>query len=84
MMKNKKKKKKGIIISDKMNKTRIVLNNIKVKHKKYLKTIFRKKKYYVHDEKNISKKGDFVEIFQTRPLSKKKFWVINKIIKNKK
>ncbi|WGH27658.1 MAG: 30S ribosomal protein S17 [Candidatus Shikimatogenerans bostrichidophilus] len=75
------KKKKGIIISDKMNKTRIVYNNIKIKHKKYYKTIFRKKKYFVHDEKNISKKGDFVEIIKTRPLSKKKCWVIKKIIK---
>ncbi|WOX79420.1 30S ribosomal protein S17 [Candidatus Shikimatogenerans bostrichidophilus] len=76
--------KEGIIISDKMNKTRIVLNKIIIKHKKYRKTILKKKKYYVHDEKNITKKGDLVKIIETRPLSKKKRWIIKKIINKKK
>ncbi|WGH24840.1 MAG: 30S ribosomal protein S17 [Candidatus Shikimatogenerans bostrichidophilus] len=73
--------KKGIIISDKMNKTRIVLYNKKKKHNKYGKFININKKFYVHDEKNLSKKGDCVYIKKTRPLSKTKFWVIKKIIK---
>ncbi|MDH3005138.1 MAG: 30S ribosomal protein S17 [Candidatus Shikimatogenerans sp. JK-2022] len=70
----------GIIISDKMNKTRIVLYNKKIKHKKYGKIIFKKKKIFAHDEKNITKIGDYVKIISIRPLSKKKSWLIKEII----
>ncbi|WGH27145.1 MAG: 30S ribosomal protein S17 [Candidatus Shikimatogenerans bostrichidophilus] len=77
----KKKLIKGIIISDKMYKTRIVLEKKNKKHKKYYKNIYKKKKYFVHDEKNITKLGQYVKIYKTRPLSKKKCWIIKKIIK---
>ncbi|WGH24655.1 MAG: 30S ribosomal protein S17 [Candidatus Shikimatogenerans bostrichidophilus] len=72
--------KKGIIISDKMNKTRIVLYVKKKRHNKYGKFINITKKFYAHDEKNLSKYGDYVSIISTRPLSKTKFWVIKKIL----
>ncbi len=76
------KKKMGIVISNKMNKTVIVYETRIVKHKYYGKRILKKKKYFVHDEKNISKKGDKVNIMETRPISKNKCWrligIINK------
>ncbi|WGH26115.1 MAG: 30S ribosomal protein S17 [Candidatus Shikimatogenerans bostrichidophilus] len=80
---NNRKIREGIIISDKMNKTRIVYYNKKKNHKKYKKKIFKKKKYFVHDEKNITKKGQYVKIMETRPLSKKKCWIIKEIINKK-
>ncbi|XBT18553.1 MAG: 30S ribosomal protein S17 [Candidatus Shikimatogenerans sp. Tder] len=64
--------KKGIIISDKMNKTRIILIKKIKKNKKYKKNIFCNRRYFAHDEKNLYKKGDIVFIKKTRPLSKKK------------
>jgi small subunit ribosomal protein S17 len=83
-MKKKIKEKKGEVISDKMNKTRIVFQHKHVKHPIYGKIILKKKKYYVHDEKNLSKIGDFVKIMESRPFSKKKKWIITKILKKKK
>ncbi|XBT18317.1 MAG: 30S ribosomal protein S17 [Candidatus Shikimatogenerans sp. Tduv] len=70
--------KKGIIISDLMDKTRIILiKNIK-KNIKYKKNFLIKKKYFAHDEKNLYKKGDIVYIKRIRPLSKNKKWLIIK------
>ncbi|MGX7590208.1 30S ribosomal protein S17 [Candidatus Karelsulcia muelleri] len=74
-------KKIGIILSDKMNKTRVVGEVVKRKHKIYKKNIYYTRKYFVHDETNKSKKGDTVEIILTRPLSKKKRWNLFKIRK---
>ena len=71
----------GIVISDKMNKTRVVKVVRTVRHPKYEKVIHKAKKYYVHDEKNESKVADKVEIIQTRPLSKLKRWRIIKIVR---
>lgn len=69
------KKKVGIVVSDKMDKTVVVkVERIKV-HPKYKKryTVF--KKYKAHDEKNEFKTGDRVVIAETRPLSRDKKWV---------
>ncbi|MGX7592059.1 30S ribosomal protein S17 [Candidatus Karelsulcia muelleri] len=74
-------KKLGRILSDKMNKTRVVGEVVKRKHKIYKKNIYYTRKYFVHDETNKSKKGDTVEIILTRPLSKKKRWNLFKIRK---
>ena len=78
------KQKKGIVISNKMNKTIIVSEVRKVKHKYYGKSIIRKKKYMVHDEKNISKNGDEVKIMETRPISKNKCWRLVSILEKSK
>ncbi|WP_317168076.1 30S ribosomal protein S17 [Blattabacterium cuenoti] len=78
------KQRKGIVISDNMNKTIIISEIRKVKHKYYGKSILRKKKYMVHDEKNISKNGDYVSIMETRPMSKKKCWRLVAILENSK
>ncbi|MGX7592887.1 30S ribosomal protein S17 [Candidatus Karelsulcia muelleri] len=75
------KKQIGRILSDKMNKTRVVGEVVKRKHKIYKKNIYYTRKYFVHDETNKSNKGDTVEIILTRPLSKKKRWNLLKIIK---
>lgn len=71
---NIRKQRKGIVTSNKMDKTIIVSEIKKVKHPYYGKSITKKKKYMVHDEKNISKNGDKVFIMETRPISKKKCW----------
>ncbi|WP_185869421.1 30S ribosomal protein S17 [Blattabacterium cuenoti] len=80
---NKRKQKQGIVISDKMQKTVIVSETKKVKHKYYGKSIIKKKKYMVHDEKNISKNGDKVNIMEIRPMSKNKCWRLISILEKK-
>ena len=68
---------KGVVVSDKMDKTIVVLVTRFVEHKKYGKRIKMTKKYKAHDENNSKKIGDTVEIEETRPISKdKKFKVI--------
>lgn len=76
-----KKTKTGIVISDKMKKTRVVLVERKFRHKLYEKVIRSLKKYYVHDENEISHTGDKVKIVQSRPMSKLKRWYIVEVIK---
>jgi len=69
---------KGVVVSDKMDKTVVVLVTRFVEHKKYGKRIKKTKKYKAHDENNSKKIGDVVEIEETRPISKdKKFKVIS-------
>ena len=60
---------KGVVTSDKMDKTIVVLVTRFVEHKKYGKRIKKTKKYKVHDEKNSKKIGDIVEIEETKPIS---------------
>ncbi len=72
----------GKVISDRMNKTRVVVREVLRKHPLYGKYYKHRTKYYVHDEKNESKIGDFVLIEETRPLSKLKRWRLVKIIKS--
>lgn len=71
----------GEVVSDKMNKTRVVQVRWATKHPKYHKIVRRAVKYKAHDEKNESKTGDVVRIMETRPLSKDKRWVILEIVK---
>jgi small subunit ribosomal protein S17 len=69
---------KGIVVSDKMDKTIVVEVTRFVEHKKYGKRIKKTKKYKVHDENNSKKIGDLVEIEETKPISKDKhFKVVN-------
>ncbi|MCM8758706.1 MAG: 30S ribosomal protein S17 [Candidatus Omnitrophica bacterium] len=72
--------KKGIVVSDKMDKTRVVLVEVLTRHPVYLKTIKKRKKFYAHDESNVSRVGDIVLIRQCRPLSKLKRWKIVEIL----
>jgi small subunit ribosomal protein S17 len=68
------KKLKGVVISDKMDKTVVVLVSRYVKHPKYKKYIKKSKKFKAHDEKKEYKKGDMVIIQECRPISKDKNW----------
>jgi small subunit ribosomal protein S17 len=65
-------KKKGIVISDKMDKTIVVAVQTFKTHPKYLKKYLSTKNYKVHDGENKFKKGDKVEFVQCRPISKDK------------
>lgn len=68
---------KGVVVSDKMDKTIVVSVTRFVEHKKYKKRLKISKKYKAHDENNTKKVGDKVEIVETRPISKdKKFKVV--------
>ncbi|GBD34639.1 30S ribosomal protein S17 [bacterium HR35] len=71
----------GKVISDKMQKTRVVVSETLRKHPLYKKYYRHRTKYYVHDEREESKIGDLVLIEETRPLSKLKRWRLVKIIK---
>ncbi len=73
--------KTGTVVSDKMQKTRVIKVEHVFRHPKYVKTLRKTKKYYAHDENNISKIGDKVKIEFTRPISKLKRWKILEIIK---
>ena len=70
----------GVIISDKMDKTVVVLVERLVKHSWYHKYIRRQNRFAAHDENNSCRIGDKVIIIESRPLSKTKRWRINKIL----
>lgn len=66
----------GTVVSDKGDKTISVLVVRRVMHPIYKKYIRTSKKYAAHDEKNICKVGDQVEIIECRPISKRKRWTL--------
>ena len=66
----------GRVTSDKMDKTVTVLVERRVMHPLYKKFIRRSKKYAAHDEGNLCREGDAVQIEECRPLSKRKRWVL--------
>jgi small subunit ribosomal protein S17 len=70
----------GMVESDARDKTRKVAIRYLVRHKKYGKFIRRKTILHVHDEENVSKVGDRVEIAECRPISKTKSWVLTRIV----
>ena len=70
----------GTVIKNSGLKTVSVLVERKVKHPVYGKYVKKSRKYLVHDENSSSKVGDMVVIFETKPLSKSKSWVINAIL----
>ncbi|WP_022855889.1 MULTISPECIES: 30S ribosomal protein S17 [Thermodesulfobacterium] len=74
----------GTVVSDKMDKTVVVMVETLVKHPLYGKYIKRRKKYMAHDENNECKIGDKVLIEETRPLSRRKRWRVREIIEKAK
>ena len=68
------------VVSDKMDKTRVVQIQKTTKHSKYDKPVRRFVRYKAHDEKNAAKTGDVVVIMETRPLSKDKRWIIQEVL----
>lgn len=74
----------GQVVSDKMDKTISVVTYRMVKHEKYGKYIKKTSVMKAHDEKNIAKIGDTVKIFESRPLSKTKRWVLAEVLETVK
>jgi small subunit ribosomal protein S17 len=66
----------GIVVSDACNKTVIVRVERRVMHPVYKKFVTRSKKYAAHDEENRFHAGDAVQIEESRPISKRKSWVV--------
>jgi small subunit ribosomal protein S17 len=73
----------GVVVSDKMDKTVVVLVNRLVKHPVYKKYIKRRAKFMAHDEQNSARMGDTVEIIESRPLSKFKRWRLTRIVERR-
>ena len=71
----------GKVVSDKMDKT-VLVEVVSTKiHPLYQKVIRSTKRYMVHDEKNAAKIGDGVQIVEARPMSKRKRWALETILK---
>lgn len=70
----------GIVVGDKMDKTAVVAVSDAVRHPLYKKIVRRTRKYYAHDEANEARAGDRVVIIETRPMSKLKRWRVGEII----
>jgi len=64
----------GKVVSDKMEKTVVVVIERLVKHPVYKRYVRRRSRFKVHDEKNECKEGDTIRFMETRPLSKEKRW----------
>ncbi len=75
----------GKVVSNKMDKTLVVVIDRLLKHRLYHKYIRRRKKLYVHDEANTAGIGDTVEVAEmTRPLSRRKRWRLVRVIERAK
>jgi small subunit ribosomal protein S17 len=71
---------RGTVVSDKMDKTITVIIETKKTHPLYGKRVKYSKKFKAHDELNVAKVGDFVEIMETRPLSATKRFRLVKVL----
>jgi small subunit ribosomal protein S17 len=70
----------GLVVSDKMSKTRVVAVERSFRHAQYERVIKRTSRFKAHDERNEAHVGDRVLIVETRPLSKDKRWRIKEIL----
>ncbi|MEC8968985.1 MAG: 30S ribosomal protein S17 [Bacteroidota bacterium] len=83
-MRNLRKERTGIVTSNKMDKSIVVMVERRVKHAKYGKFMNQSSKFVAHDEKNECNEGDTVKIMETRPLSKLKNWRLIEILERAK
>ena len=74
------KERRGVVISDAMDKTVVVRVDVVKPHPKYHKMLRRSIKLHAHDEANSSKVGDVVRLVETRPLSRTKRWRVAEIV----
>lgn len=81
---NERRKRTGVVVSDKMDKTVTVAVTSNVKHPLYGKVVKKTKKFKAHDENNEARIGDTVEIVETRHLSKDKYHRVSRIIEKAK
>ncbi len=70
----------GTVVTDKMDKTIVVLVETLVKHRLYQKYIKRRTKFKAHDKDNACRVGDKVLITESRPLSKTKKWRVSRVV----
>jgi small subunit ribosomal protein S17 len=73
----------GWVVSDKMDKTRVIEIRWSKRDPVYEKVLAKTTKVYAHDEKNETKTGDYVRVAETRPMSAKKRWRITDILTKK-
>lgn len=83
-MRNERKVREGLVVSDKMDKTIVVLEETYMLHPLYKKRMKKSVKYKAHDENNACKAGDKVRIMETKPLSKDKRWRLVEILEKAK
>jgi small subunit ribosomal protein S17 len=74
----------GKVVSTKMSKTIVVQVSMKKSHPLYRRVVAKTKKFYAHDENNTARVGDFVEIEETRPLSRLKRWRLKNVLQKAK
>jgi len=79
-MKVQRKRLTGRVTSDKMEKTVVVEVERLKRHRLYGKVLKRTKKYMAHDEENACRIGDLVRIVESRPLRRRKHWVVEEIM----
>ena len=84
MDRNLRKERVGIVTSDKMDKSVVVIVERRVMHPKYGKFVKRSSKFMAHDEKGEAHVGDTVRIAETRPMSKLKRWRLVEIVERAK
>ncbi|MEX0599438.1 MAG: 30S ribosomal protein S17 [Rhodothermales bacterium] len=77
---NRRKQRLGVVVSDKGDKTVVVLVERRFAHPLYGKQVKRTKRYHAHDEKNEYRLGDTVRIVETRPISKLKRWRVAELL----
>lgn len=78
------KERRGIVVSDAMDKTIVVRIDVAQKHERYGKVVRRSSKLHAHDEQNAAGVGDLVRVVETRPLSAMKRWRLLEILKKAK
>jgi small subunit ribosomal protein S17 len=71
---------RGVVVSDAMDKTIVVKVDVIKSHSRYKKVIRRSVKFHAHDEQNAAHVGDIVRIVETRPLSKTKRWRLAEVL----
>jgi small subunit ribosomal protein S17 len=72
---------RGIVTSDKMDKSVVVAVERQVRHGLYGKSQRRTSTFLAHDESNVAKVGDLVEIREGRPMSRRKRWVVTRVVR---
>lgn len=70
----------GTVVSDKMNKTVVVAVERQERHALYGKSMRKTSTFMAHDEENTAKVGDTVDIAESRPLSRRKRWVVTRVV----
>jgi small subunit ribosomal protein S17 len=71
----------GVVVSDKMDKGVVVSVEWQVRHGVYGKTQKRTSRFLAHDEENTAKLGDEVAIVESRPLSRRKRWIVTRVVR---